>query len=147
MKKYDYLHLIMSVMVLVASLFTLNLSQAVADGSSVWYEAAQLQSAATGTTSEVAGAAYVVQKPISSIGCSVQSSPTATVNYRVEGGTWYLASWPSSSAVSAIVTQATCSWSSCYFAATGKPVGAIRSVVSTPSNTTATIKVMCIGMQ
>lgn len=105
----------------------------------------QLYSGATGTTTEVVSGELRATNGPTTLSCDISSVPTATVNYRIEAHQGYLVSWPTNSTQAAIISYASCTYSSCQASVTGKTFEVIRSVISTPTGTTAIVRVTCRG--
>lgn len=103
-----------------------------------------LQNAATGTLGESYGSIAGFTEPMINVGCEVSSSPTVTVNWRVNGTLESVTSLPTHSSANAIISVGTCTVASCYRSSVGSPVTALQSVVSA-ATTTAVVKVKCLG--
>jgi hypothetical protein len=127
------------------SFFVVAIALFLAITTSVQAELFPLYSGATGTTKEVASSVLRASEEFTIFSCDIMSSPATTVNYRIENNLGYLASWPTNSTSAALISQGTCTLALCQVHSSGKVVYRPRSVISTPSNTAATIGVYCRG--
>lgn len=128
--------------VLTVLLVALIAAAAFAGGVSVWNESMQLYSAATETTAAVTASTSVFQSPVKDLGCDIATSPTTSVIVRIDGKSTY-----GGFDTNGLATATTCTYANCYFAITGKPVAAIRAVITSSTNTNSVVKVTCTGMQ
>jgi len=143
--RYNSISKVLLCLTLLAALFTSSFAWSA--GIAAYHEVYTLYSGATGTTAEVNSTAKVFQYPVKTYGCTISSSPSTTVLFRLEGTTDHVVSWATNSTSLALITQTTCTNFPCYVSTTDKPATTIRTVTTTPSSTTSTVTEVCAGMQ
>ena len=131
----------MKKIIIAALLLLLPLLALAGQGIPVWNETVTLYSLATGTTGTVTTPNANFANTVQNIGCTVYSSPTASVTVQFFGtaatGTGYVS-----------LATATTFTTPGYVKLTGNPVNSMNENITTSaSNTAAVITTTCTGLQ